>query len=84
MDGCWHFVGCWLLGAYIPVLIVCTQFVASGSSSSPSVPTEETAFAVCAASVLVDGVSGLWLRAIVCGLLSLALVSVFVSVALGV
>ena len=46
---CLHVVGCWLLGAYIPVLIACTLFVASRSRSSASVLTE-AAFAVRAAS----------------------------------
>ena len=61
---CLHVVGSWLLGAYIPDLIACTLFVASRSSSSAIVPTEEAAFAVRAAS----------------GNLSLSMLLVFVSV----
>ena len=46
MAGCLHFVGCCLLGACIPVHVVCSLFVGCRSGSSASAPTQEAAF-VC-------------------------------------
>ena len=42
----------------IPVLVACTWFVGCRPGFGDSVPTREAAFAVRAASVLVDDVSG--------------------------
>ena len=71
MAGCSLIVGRWLPSAIIPVLVVCTLFVACRSSSRASVPSGEAATAVCDASVLFSGVGG---YVVVCGYLRLFVV----------
>ena len=82
VGGCLNIVGRRLSGACIIVFVACTLLVGCRPCVAACVPRGEPAFAVRAASVLVDGVSvGLWLCAIVCGCLSLSSLSVFVTVA---
>ena len=72
MGGCLHSDGRWLLGASVPVFVVCSLLVGCRSGSGAGAPTGEAAFEVRAASVLVDCV---WRFVVACNCLRL-LVSV--------